>query len=166
MNSKIGGSYIIKMGDTLFNIAQQQLNSRDRWREILKSDGTRFTEEDVENLQVGEEIYIPHAVAPTAAGPTTMPYDEIQAENAAHNGTVIDARNNRTYPGLANEAIERRAVTLDAVGEYVEFTVPRSANSIVVRYAIPDSASGTGLTAPIGLYINGAKQPDLIFTSK
>ena len=95
-----------------------------------------------------------------------MPYDEIQAENAAHNGTVIDARNNRTYPGLANEAIERRAVTLDAVGKYVEFTVPRSANSIVVRYAIPDSASGTGLTAPIGLYINGAKQPDLSFTSK
>ncbi|MEH2420763.1 MAG: glycosyl hydrolase family 28-related protein [Nostoc sp.] len=101
-----------------------------------------------------------------AAGPSTMPYDEIQAENADHNGTVIDARNNRTYPGLANEAIERRAVTLDAVGQYVEFTVPRDANSIVVRYAIPDSADGTGLTAPIGLYINGAKQPDLIFTSK
>lgn len=104
--------------------------------------------------------------ASAAAGPTTMPYDEIQAENAAHNGTVIDARNNRTYPGLANEAIERRAVTLDAVGEYVEFTVPRSANSIVVRYAIPDSADGRGVQAPIGLYINGAKQPDLIFTSK
>lgn len=95
-----------------------------------------------------------------------MLYDEIQAENANHNGTVIDAGNNRTYPGLANEAIERRAVTLDAVGKYIEFTVPRDANSIVVRYAIPDSADGTGLTAPIGLYINGAKQPDLIFTSK
>lgn len=105
-------------------------------------------------------------VATAAAGPTTMPYSEIQAENAAHNGTVIDARNNRTYPGLANEAIQRRAVTLDAVGEYVEFTVPRSANSIVVRYAIPDSADGKGLRAPIGLYINGVKQPDLIFTSK
>ena len=166
MNSNIGGSYIIKKGDTLFNIAQQQLNSRERWHEILKSDGTRFTLEDVENLHVGEEIYIPRAFAPAAAGPTTMPYDEIQAENAAHNGTVIDARNNRTYPGLANEASERRAVTLDAVGEYVEFTVPRSANSIVVRYAIPDSADGGGLTSPIGLYINGEKQPDLIFTSK
>ncbi|MDF5731974.1 MAG: glycosyl hydrolase family 28-related protein [Rhizonema sp. PD38] len=105
-------------------------------------------------------------IAPTAADPTTMPYDEIQAESAAHNGIIIDARNKRTYPGLANEAIERRAVTLNAVGEYVEFTVPRSANSIVVRYAIPDSADGKGLTAPIGLYINGVKQPDLIFTSK
>lgn len=103
MNSNIGGSYIIKKGDTLFNIAQQQLNSRERWHEILKSDGTRFTLEDVENLHVGEEIYIPRAVAPAAAGPTTMPYDEIQAEIAAHNGTVTDARNNRTYPGLATE---------------------------------------------------------------
>jgi hypothetical protein len=44
---------------------------------------------------------------------------------------VIDASNNLAYPGLANEAIARRAVTLDAVGKYVEFTVPRSANTIV-----------------------------------
>ena len=71
---------------------------------------------------------------------------------AAHNGTVIDARNNRTYPGLANEAIERCAVTLDTVGECVEFTVPRSTNSIVVRYAIPGEADGKGLTALIGLF--------------
>lgn len=166
MSCTRGDPYIVKSGDTLLIIAQQKLGAGNRWREILKPDATPYTDADASNLQVGQEICIPNAVAPAAAGPTTMPYDEIQAENAAHNGTVIDARNNRTYPGLANEAIERRAVTLDAVGEYVEFTVPRSANSIVVRYAIPDSADGKGLTTPIGLYINGAKQPDLIFTSK
>ena len=124
----------------------------------MNPNGTSVTEEQANNLQVGQEICIPNPTfTPAPADPTTMPYDEIQAENAAHNGTVITARHNRTYPGLANEAIERRAVTLDAVGEYVEFTVPRSANSIVVRYAIPDSADGRGLTAPIGLCINGAK---------
>lgn len=165
MSCTLGDSYIIKQGDTLFVIAQQKLGDGNRWHEIKKPDGTPYTDADASNLQVGQEICIPNA-ASAAAGPTTIPYDEIQAENAVHNGTVIDARNNRTYPGLANEAIERRAVTLNAVGQYVEFTVPRSANSIVVRYAIPDSADGKGLTAPIGLYINGAKQPDLILTSK
>ncbi len=166
MSCTLGNSYMVKSGDTLFIIAQQQLGDGNRWREIKKPDGTPYTDADAANLHVGQEICIANAVVPGTAGPTTMPYDEIQAENAAHNGTVIDARNSRTYPGLANEAIERRAVTLDAVGEYVEFTVPRSANSIVVRYAIPDSADGRGLTAPIGLYINGAKQPDLLLTSK
>jgi hypothetical protein len=167
MSCQLSSSYTIQTGDTLFKIAERQLGNGDRWREIMNPNGTVVTEEQANNLQVGQEICIPNATfTPAAAGPTTMPYDEIQAENAVHNGTAIDARNNRTYPGLANEAIERRAVTLDAVGEYVEFTVPRSANSIVVRYAIPDSADGTGLIAPIGLYINGAKQPDLIFTSK
>ena len=167
MSCRLGNSYIVMTGDTLFLIAQQKLGDGNRWREIKKPDGTPYTDADASNLQVGQEICIPNATfAAAVAGPTIMPYDEIQAENAAHNGTVIDARHNRTYPGLANEAIERCAVTLDAVGEYVEFTVPRSANSIVVRYAIADSADGTGLTAPIGLYINGAKQPDLIFTSK
>ncbi|MEH2146562.1 glycosyl hydrolase family 28-related protein, partial [Nostoc sp.] len=132
----------------------------------MNINGTQFIEAEASNLQGGQKIYIPNAVTPTTAGPTTMPYDEIQAENADHNGTVIDGRNNRTYPGLANEAIERRAVKLDTVGQYVEFTVPRDANSIIVRYAIPDSADGTGLTTLIGLYINGEKHPDLILTSK
>jgi hypothetical protein len=75
----------------------------------MNTNGTQFTEEDG-NLQVAQKISIPNAVAPAAAGTITIPYDEIQAENADHNGTVIDARNNRVYPGLANEAIERRAV--------------------------------------------------------
>jgi hypothetical protein len=104
--------------------------------------------------------------APAAAGPTTMPYQEVQAENASTNGTIIDARNNRTYPGLAVEAIERRAVTLSGAGKFVEFTVPQSANSIVMRYSIPDNAAGTGIDATLGLYINGVAQPKLQLTSR
>src|SRR5689334_8157902 len=50
----------------------------------------------------------------------TLPYTEIQAENATYTGTLIDATQNRTYPGLAVEAIERRAVTLQS-GQYVQF---------------------------------------------
>jgi len=101
-----------------------------------------------------------------AAGPTNMPYVEVQAEDAATNGVLIDNTTNRTYPGIGVEAIGRRAVRLEGQGKYVEFTVPQSANSIVMRYAIPDSADGSGLNATISLYINGNHYADLPLTSK
>lgn len=54
-----GNSYIIKSGDTLFTIAQQQLGDGNRWREIFKPDAAPFTDQDASNLQVGQEICIP-----------------------------------------------------------------------------------------------------------
>ena len=98
-----------------------------------------------------------------AAGPTTLPYAEVQAEDATTNGTIIGP--NRAYPGLATEAIGRRAVTL-VQGQYVEFTAPIAANSIVLRYSIPDSADGVGRDATLGLTIGGVAQPDLAVTSR
>ncbi|NQX67633.1 discoidin domain-containing protein [Paenibacillus alba] len=99
----------------------------------------------------------------STAGPA-LPYAEVQAEDALTNGTIIGP--DRSYPSLAGEASGRKAVTLSAQGQYVEFTVPQNANSIVMRYSIPDNAAGTGITAPLALYINGVKQTDLTLTSK
>ena len=59
MSCTRGNSFIIKLGDTLFSIAEQQLGDGNRWREFLKPDGTPFTERDAPNLQVGQEICIP-----------------------------------------------------------------------------------------------------------
>jgi hypothetical protein len=59
MACQSGRSYKIQSGDTLFLVAQQQLGDGDRWTEILKPDGTQFTEIDAENLQVGQEVCLP-----------------------------------------------------------------------------------------------------------
>ncbi|MEA5628235.1 MULTISPECIES: 3D domain-containing protein [unclassified Nostoc] len=59
MSCTLGNSYIVKSGDTLFIIAQQQLDDGERWHEILKPDGMPFTDGDASNLQVGQEICIP-----------------------------------------------------------------------------------------------------------
>src|SRR5690349_14693496 len=114
-------------------------------------------------------LTLPSTVAPMAASRVkaagaTLPYAEVQAEAAATNGTIIGP--DRHYPGLATEAIERRAVTLSAPGQYVEFTVPQKANSIVLRYSVPDSADGAGQDTPLSLYIDGKRQADLTLTSK
>jgi hypothetical protein len=91
-----------------------------------------------------------------------LPYVELQAENAATTGTVIGPT--AEYNQLADEASMRKAVTLSA-GQYVEFTVPAAANSIVVRYSIPDGKDGAVYTAPLSLSIDGAKQPELTLTN-
>jgi len=43
-------------------------------------------------------------------------------------------------------------------GKYVEFTTPVATNSIVFRYSIPDTGSGSVYTAPLSMYVDGAKQ--------
>ncbi|WP_436761368.1 carbohydrate-binding protein [Streptosporangium sp. V21-05] len=93
----------------------------------------------------------------------TVPYTEYEAEGGSTNATVIGP--DRTYLTVASEASGRRAVRLDDTGDYLQITLTKPANSIVVRYAVPDNASGTGITAPLALYAGGAKLQDLSLSS-
>jgi hypothetical protein len=117
--------------------------------------------------QVGKET-IPRATgaggSPIALRGATLPYVEYQAEKAATNGTVIGP--DRTFTQLASEASGRKAVQLKAQGQYVEFTLMQPANAMTIRYSIPDSENGTGLTAPLSLYVNGMHKQNLTLTSK
>ncbi|GAA4188273.1 hypothetical protein GCM10022252_23210 [Streptosporangium oxazolinicum] len=94
----------------------------------------------------------------------TVPFFEIEAEDTAHSGQVIGP--DRIYGRLPSEASGRRAVTLDASGEYVEFTLTRPANAMSLRYSVPDNASGTGQNTTASLRINGTHLKDLPLTSK
>jgi hypothetical protein len=93
-----------------------------------------------------------------------VPFREHEAEAARTNGTV--SGNDRRYGTLSSEASGRRAVTLDAVGEFVEFTLTAPANAMSFRYSIPDNAKGTGRTASIDLRINDADPKQLPLTSR
>jgi alpha-1,3-glucanase-like protein/F5/8 type C domain-containing protein/HYDIN/CFA65/VesB family protein/centrosomal CEP192-like protein len=103
------------------------------------------------------------AAAATGGAGATLPYVEQQAENAATNGSAIGP--SYTQGQLADEASGRRAVTLSGQGKYVEFTLTAPANSIDFRYSIPDTSSGSVYTAPLSLYVNGAKQPNFTLTN-
>jgi hypothetical protein len=93
-----------------------------------------------------------------------VPFYEIEAETAAHNGTLIGP--DSTYQTLPGEASGRQAVTLDAVGEYVEFTLTAPADAMTMRYSIPDNAQGTGIDAPIDLLVDGTEVQELPLTSR
>ncbi len=101
--------------------------------------------------------------ASTNAG-ATLPYVELEASNASTNGTVVGP--DYQLGDLASDAVDRTIVQLTQ-GKYVQFTLPQAANSINLRYSIPDSASGGGINASLSIYINGVKQAnDLQLTSK
>jgi len=95
-----------------------------------------------------------------------MPYVRIEAESPAvtKNGTTLAP--NFNLSDYAGEASGRSAVFLDATGEYVQFTLTSSANAIVVRNAIPNSADGVGIDAPISLYVGGVDKGNLTVSSK
>jgi hypothetical protein len=113
------------------------------------------------------------AVAVVEAGPAfaaatggvgaTLPYVEVQAENAATNGSVIGP--SAVYNTLPAEASYRKAVTLQGTGKYVEFTAPVATNSIVFRYSIPDTSGGSVYTPQLSLYIDGTKQSNFTLTN-
>ncbi|MDJ0347189.1 discoidin domain-containing protein [Streptomyces sp. H10-C2] len=114
------------------------------------------------------------AKAPADAGPdgggshgrrgADLPFTEYAATGARSNGTRIGPSGD--FGTLASEAVARRAVTLTGRGKYVEFTLTKPANAVDLHYSIPDAADGTGLTAPLAVYVNGSKSRDLTLTSK
>ena len=93
-----------------------------------------------------------------------VPFTEYSAVGSKTNGTEIGPSYN-LYT-LAAEAVGRTAVTLSGAGQYVDFTLAKAANAVDLRYSIPDSADGTGLTTPLKVYVDGHQRPDLTLTSK
>jgi hypothetical protein len=94
----------------------------------------------------------------------TLPYREYEAEEATTDGVIIGP--SRAFGDMAGEASARRAVRLDRVGQSVQFQAVQRANSIVVRFSIPDAPTGGGTTATLGLYVNGVRRLSLPLTSR
>ncbi|GGM32416.1 CBM35 domain-containing protein [Promicromonospora citrea] len=98
-----------------------------------------------------------------AARGATTPYTQYEAEAGATTGTRLTP--SREYGTVAAESSGRSAVRLDAVGEHVDVTLTAPASGVVVRYSIPDDATGGGRTAPLAVYADGTKLRDVTLTS-
>jgi hypothetical protein len=110
-----------------------------------------------------DNVTVASGVAMATRG-ATLPYTEYVASTLTTTGTVLGP--NRTYATIPSEATGRKAVELSATGQYLQFTSTKAANSLDIRFNIPDSSDGTGITAPISLYANGTKIKDISLTSK
>lgn len=88
---------------------------------------------------------------------------EQEAEHATTNGAIIGP--DRSAYMLPAEASGRKAVKL-VPGQYIEFTLPRRANAITVRYSIPDAPNGGGITAPLDVTVNRKHRQTMTLTSQ
>lgn len=93
-----------------------------------------------------------------------VPFAEYEAENACFTGTLVGPA--RALYSIAAEASGRRAVRLDRIGQYVEFTLAKPANALTLRYAIPDSADGAGSDASLNVEVAGRRIGSLALTSR
>lgn len=93
-----------------------------------------------------------------------VPWIEYETEDGQTTGTLIGP--DRTFGTFASESSGRQAIQLINVGEYVQIAAKAAANSIILRYIIPDAPEGGGITATISLYINGVFEKKIDLTSK
>src|SRR5262245_55276042 len=77
-----------------------------------------------------------------------------EAENmTSSSGMVVGPQYQANLVGA--EASWRRCVRLNATGQYVQFIAQEAANSVVVRYSVPDTSDGIGADYTLSLYRNG-----------
>jgi hypothetical protein len=99
---------------------------------------------------------------PPRAFGASLPFVEHQAEDAVTDGTIIGPTWQQNE--VAVEASGRRALTLRQ-GQSLEFTLTEPANSILVRYSIPNTPDSSEYTVPLGLVVAGEAQPPLPLTN-
>jgi hypothetical protein len=102
-----------------------------------------------------------------------VPWITYEAENmTVHGGiifgppTQVASITTTVSDSIQMEASGGKAVELNGTGQYVEFTAQSNATAIVVRYCVPDTATGGGTNSTISLYQNGVFVQKLPVTSQ
>ncbi|GAA3230136.1 discoidin domain-containing protein [Actinocorallia longicatena] len=95
-----------------------------------------------------------------------LPFDHLEAEDAALSGGAALVGPNRKIGDLAGEASGRRAVTLNTTGSAVSFTTKSPTNTLVTRFSLPDSAGGGGITSTLNIYVNDVFLKAIDLTSR
>jgi len=101
----------------------------------------------------------PAVNSPVNGRGATVPFVELQAEDAQTNATILGpSRTRYDINHIEAEAIGRKAVLLSKTGDFVSFRAPAAGNSVLVRLSIPDAVAGLGIDSTIGVYINGVRE--------
>jgi Pectate lyase superfamily protein/Divergent InlB B-repeat domain/Abnormal spindle-like microcephaly-assoc'd, ASPM-SPD-2-Hydin len=109
-------------------------------------------------------LFLAGSLASTLAfSGANVPWTTYEAESMATTGTILG-------PGYAPNTVTAESSGRQCVqltnGQYVQFTAQAPANSIVVRYSVPDTTNGIGADYTISLYTNGVFAEKLPLTSR
>lgn len=93
-----------------------------------------------------------------------IPWITYEAQDMKTTGAVLAPQYGPYFVQM--ESSRQSCVKLGAEGEFVEFTVRAPANTMIVRYCLPDSADGSGIDAALDLYRNGELVRHIPISSK
>jgi hypothetical protein len=82
-----------------------------------------------------------------------IPWTTYEAENMRTTGTVIGPKYEPFQ--VETESSGQKCVRLSQKGQYVEFASSENANSMVIRYSLPDSKEGNGQNSTLAIFKNG-----------
>ena len=94
----------------------------------------------------------------------TVPYDTYEAENMTISGGTVTGPST-TWCTAESEASGRQTVKLTQ-GQSVEFTLTNPAQGIVVRYSMPDSATGADIYQNLSIYVGSTHSTDIQLTNR
>ena len=104
------------------------------------------------------------AAAPAGQPGADLPWTTVEAEAMRGTGTLLGPA--YAPHRLETEASGQQAVQLARAGGYVEFAAPVAANSLVIRYHLPDAPTGGGTASALRLLVNGRFVRELALTSR
>ncbi|MDR2952849.1 MAG: right-handed parallel beta-helix repeat-containing protein, partial [Treponema sp.] len=79
-------------------------------------------------------------------------------------GTLLEF--SAAYHEIQSEASGRRAVKLEAAGDYASFTLKETSNAVVLRYCLPDGEAGGRTSSLLAVYVDGEKAGTILLSSK
>ena len=82
-----------------------------------------------------------------------VPWTTYEAETMKTTGLVLGPKYDPFR--VETESSGQQCVKLDTADQYVEFAARARANTLVIRYSLPDSPAGGGINSTIRLSING-----------
>lgn len=93
-----------------------------------------------------------------------FPWERYEAEDSLTNGEIRGPSHRYLTP--ESESSGRRHVRLEKIGDQVEFAARREADGLILRYCIPDSPHGGGISGSLQLLINGRPVTEIPLTSR
>jgi hypothetical protein len=93
-----------------------------------------------------------------------MPWTTYEAEDMITTGAVLGPKYDPYL--VETESSGQKCVKLVNAGEYVEFAAQSPANTMVVRYSLPDAPNGGGINSTLSLFQNGKLVKTIPITSR
>lgn len=98
----------------------------------------------------------------------SVPYSRYDTEDATRGGSaVVKSAPNFDQSLTASEASGQSYIALPSNGSYAQWTVRpgQGGAGVTMRFTMPDSADGMGLTGALDVYVNGTKAKTISLTS-